>query len=897
MNWVDLSEHGGRDSSDCQGFEMFRPLLLVPMMVAAGLALALPVWYAPAADPPPAAASSRERIAGVLKNKCLKCHGEKEVNGDLNLVNLLERNLAFDDVADWGRVFSEVQSGNMPPEDEAPALTPDERKEILSVLQSALGQSQGGVSGRMITPAEYKNAVSDLFHLDLKNYDPIGDLHAYVSPEHRFHTVQSNRMMNRFYLNALMEGTERILREYTSDNKPLVGKARNPHAKPNEKQLKKMEELKARRLQQRRELKAAVRNAKTPDEKRIAEKKLYDSQQGRLEGEIARRTPRSTNYTTTFAFPMKMSPKIKDTTDGFFEYAPDHWGIRGKSWIGNHHMPIMLLGGYSQQFRILPPGKYRLTIRASATDRDSISTVRHVQGPETAWSNNNRLASELCKLVVYKDANRTKTKSDPLTRATPVGFFYIEDDKIRDYTLDVSFHWNTQLGVLFENGVTNVIKAGVHPVMYYDDNDEIVYVKAVRRLPTIRIYDVTLEKLGDLPRGRLSVQDPSSFDDAVAKEKIETFASMACLDGSSKFVDFYLALRASGASPFEAYVKTLKWVFVTSDYLYVDGDSQSPKGRLRHAAFSLLKTVPSPAFAESFEKYRSGAWDAKAFTEDLVRQEGFGRFVASFSSQWLELSEIDLNAPDRAKFPSFYDDGLKADLLQETALHVQHLFTENRRLSELVGSDYHFLSDRLARLYGIQGVRHHDVRKVDSVGPKGRLGILSHASFMIAHANGVEDLPFMRSKWISENILDKRVPPPPNEIDVTAFGKSKEKDFASKIEAHINNAKCRDCHRLLDTMAIDLHAFDVLGRVKAHEFTAAQAAAHRERLKAKVSQSDRKLASAFSKNLLIFIKGRELGINDLLILDEVLNDAERNGFRARDILQGIVARCFPRSSP
>ena len=229
-------------------------------------------------------------------------------------------------------------------------------------------------------------------------------------------------------------------------------------------------------------------------------------------------------------------------------------------------------------------------------------------------------------------------------------------------------------------------------------------------------------------------------------------------------------------------------------------------------------------------------------------------------------------------------------------MHVQHLFTENRKVSELVGSDYNFLSDRLARLYGIEGVQHNDVRKVDSAGQEGRLGILSHASFMIAHANGVEDLPFMRSKWISENMLDKRVPPPPNEIDVTAFGKSKEQDFASRIEAHINNTKCRDCHRLLDTMAIDLHAFDVLGRVKAHEFTLEQATAHRQSLKTRVSRSERKLARAFSRNLLIFIQGREPGINDLQILDEVLNDAEGNGFRARDILKGIVARCFPRPS-
>ncbi|MCP4495955.1 MAG: hypothetical protein GY825_04150 [Phycisphaeraceae bacterium] len=190
---------------------------------------------------------------------------------------------------------------------------------------------------------------------------------------------------------------------------------------------------------------------------------------------------------------------------------------------------------------------------------------------------------------------------------------------------------------------------------------------------------MTLEKIGDVPRGRLFVQDPSSFDDPAAKKKIETFASMACLVGAPEFVDFYLALRASGDLPFEAYVKTIKWVFVTSDYLYVDSDSPSPKGRLRHAAFSLLKTVPSPAFAESFEKYRSGAQDAKAFTDDLVRHESFGRFVASFSIQWLELSEIDASAPDRATFPARHAADLKADLVQAAAWHVQAPCPENRR--------------------------------------------------------------------------------------------------------------------------------------------------------------------------------------------------------------------------
>jgi hypothetical protein len=214
-----------------------KPLSIVAFSVASLLLLS--VLSVRSMGDQPTVASSHSTFVGILKNKCLRCHGDKEVEGDVNLVALLERNLAFGDVADWGKVFSEVQNGNMPPEEEDKPLTPDERKEILSVLQAGLGQSKSGTSRRMITPDEYKNAIADLLRLDLKNYDPFGDLHAFVSPDHHFHTVKSNRMMNRFYLKALMDGTERIIREYNSDNKPLVGNARDPNAKLSEKQREK----------------------------------------------------------------------------------------------------------------------------------------------------------------------------------------------------------------------------------------------------------------------------------------------------------------------------------------------------------------------------------------------------------------------------------------------------------------------------------------------------------------------------------------------------------------------------------------------------------------------------------------------------------------------------------
>lgn len=857
---------------------MLRTLLIVLCLFPSGNASA-------------AGSSPRKDATQLLRQKCVQCHGGQKTKGQMNLAGLLQRKFSFDDVEDWSRVFAEIQSGNMPPEDADKALLPKEEKIILQALLDKLGQGNHGQTRRMLTPDEFKNSITDLFQIDLQNYDPYGDLHAYISPEHKFLTVDSSRLMNRFYLKALMDGTERILREYQSGNQPVPGKARGPQMTAKQKETRERRKAQARQRYEDLKTELLKDGSLSDDDHRLLEQRKYDSLQGRLEGEIARRTPKSKNYTSTMRFPMKMSPKIKDTTDGFFEYADDHWGIRGKSWIGNNNMPIMLLGGYGQQFRILPPGRYRLTLRATATDRDTISNVPDIQSEETAWSNQDRLESELCKLTVFKDANRTKTRSDPLTRATPIGAFYIEDGVIKDYTLDVSFHWNTQLGVLFENGVANVIQAaGRHPIMDFDENDEVVYARAEKKLPTIRIYDVTLEKIGDVPRGELYVRDIDSFDDDEAREKVRAFASLAGLGESRKFEQFYESLSRAGDEPFDAYVATLKWLFATSDFLYLDPTSSNLPDRLRHASYSLLKTVPSPTFKQAFAKYAQGEIDAATFTDIVVSDPRFKKFTRSFAHQWLELSEISQNAPDRAKFAPFYDDNLQAEFEQESAAYLHHLFVENRKLIELVDSDFQFVSDELAVLYGIENVRHNDVRKVPARRPSRQLGILSQAGLMTAQANGVEDLPFRRAKWISENILDKKIPPPPDEIDVAEFGRTENKDFASRIEAHKSSPDCRTCHRLIDPIAIDMEMFDVLGRLKRDAFTPAQIDAHVKSLQKTITSSERKIASAFAKNLHTFITGRKPGIRDLQQIDQILDKAKAEGYRAKNILAAIIAQ-------
>ena len=174
----------------------------------------------------PAAAESLADFKSLVMAKCAKCHGEKKVKGGIDFVKMLDKGLHYDDIDHWAKVVEMVQSDSMPPDDDDNYPLPaKDAKTIVGTIYRALGDADQSKTTRMITPDEYKNAIADIFQLDLKNYDPIGDLYAFTSkPDHTFYTVESKRLINRFYFNALDSGTSRVIKEYNADNQPEVSK-------------------------------------------------------------------------------------------------------------------------------------------------------------------------------------------------------------------------------------------------------------------------------------------------------------------------------------------------------------------------------------------------------------------------------------------------------------------------------------------------------------------------------------------------------------------------------------------------------------------------------------------------------------------------------------------------
>src|SRR5262249_24295056 len=85
--------------------------------------------------------------------------------------------------------------------------------------------------------------------------------------------------------------------------------------------------------------------------------------------------------------------------------------------------------------------------------------------------------------------------------------------------------------------------------------------------------------------------------------------------------------------------------------------------------------------------------------------------VSNFTGQWLMLRNIPGVRPDPWKDPDF-DEGLRQSFRHETELFFNSVIKEDRSALDLLGADYTFVNERLARHYGIPNVYGNDFRRV-----------------------------------------------------------------------------------------------------------------------------------------------------------------------------------------
>ncbi len=96
------------------------------------------------------------------------------------------------------------------------------------------------------------------------------------------------------------------------------------------------------------------------------------------------------------------------------------------------------------------------------------------------------------------------------------------------------------------------------------------------------------------------------------------------------------------------------------------------------------------------------------------------RMMEDFVGQWLQVRNIQAQAPDQSLFPDF-EDTLRQAMAQETELFFESQVREDRPIQELLTANYSFLNERLARHYGIEDIYGSRFRRVNITDPR-RIG-------------------------------------------------------------------------------------------------------------------------------------------------------------------------------
>ncbi len=185
--------------------------------------------------------------------------------------------------------------------------------------------------------------------------------------------------------------------------------------------------------------------------------------------------------------------------------------------------------------------------------------------------------------------------------------------------------------------------------------------------------------------------------------------------------------------------------------------------------------------------------------------------VSNFIGQWLYLRNIEAVLPDPSAFPDF-DENLRAALGKETELFFESMLREDRSLLDLLRADYTFLNERLARHYGIAGVRGTEFRRVTLTNEE-RKGLLGKGSVLTVTSYPNRTSPTLRGKFILENLLGSPPPPPPPNVPSLKEDKDvSQLTMRQRMELHRASPVCASCHSRMDPLGFALENFDGLGR-------------------------------------------------------------------------------------
>ena len=236
-------------------------------------------------------------------------------------------------------------------------------------------------------------------------------------------------------------------------------------------------------------------------------------------------------------------------------------------------------------------------------------------------------------------------------------------------------------------------------------------------------------------------------------------------------------------------------------------------------SYMLWNTMPDKALFDAAAKGElSSAEGRQKWARRMVQDPKAHQALDEFFDEWLRFDKVVNAVKEGREFADFTPE-LAAAMAEETRSLLQYLVWNDRNFMEALTADYSFLTSDLAALYGTPAPQgEFDMVKFPVSAH--RAGILGQGSFLVSTAGPTATSPTARGIFIRERLLCQHVPPPPPGVNTTLPEPSNPDNARARrqlMQAHVENATCASCHRLMDPIGFGLENFDAIGRWRDQE--------------------------------------------------------------------------------
>jgi hypothetical protein len=285
-------------------------------------------------------------------------------------------------------------------------------------------------------------------------------------------------------------------------------------------------------------------------------------------------------------------------------------------------------------------------------------------------------------------------------------------------------------------------------------------------------------------------------------------------------------------------------------------------------------------------------------------------FVKNFAGQWLGLRKVGANPPAKNLYPE-YDRHLEISIVRETEGFFAEILRRDLDARNLIKSDFVTINERLARFYGIPGVKGDAIRRVPVSPSVHRGGVVTQASIHSITSNGTRTSPVTRGVWVLRTLLGSDPGLPVANVGEIA-NKVPGIDKATvrqRLQIHRENPACARCHDKIDPLGFALENYNAAGEwrdreghgyegriepndplidasAKMPDGTAIQGV---EGLQAQLLKQEDQFLHTLASQVATYALGRELGHSDQPAVRGYVEQMKRGKYTLRSLITAIVA--------